>query len=31
LLLGNIKLESNVRHPGIGLDDALDIAEHIDI
>ena len=31
LLLGHTKLESTVRYLGIEVDDALEIAEHMDI
>lgn len=31
LLLGHKKIESTVRYLGIEVDDALDIAEHVDI
>lgn len=31
LLLGQPKLESTVRHPGIEVDDALAISERVDI
>jgi hypothetical protein len=31
LLLGNRKLESNVRYVGIEVDDALELSEQIDL
>jgi site-specific recombinase XerC len=31
LLLGHIKIESTVRYLGIEIDDALEIAEQVDI
>lgn len=31
LLLGHRKIESTVRYLGIEVDDALDIAEHVDV
>jgi hypothetical protein len=31
LLLGHRKIESNVRHPGNEVDDALAIAEQVDV
>lgn len=31
LLLGHAKLESSVRYLGIEVDDALEIAEHIEV
>jgi len=31
LLLGHTKIESSVRYPGIEVDDALAIAEQVDV
>jgi site-specific recombinase XerC len=31
LLLGHTKIESTVRYPGIEVDDALSIAEEVDL
>jgi site-specific recombinase XerC len=31
LLLGHAKIESTVRHLGVVIDDALDIAEEVDV
>jgi hypothetical protein len=31
LLLGHTKIESTVRHLGIGVDDSIEIAEEIEI